>query len=94
MALSRDDVEKIAFLARLSLTESELDAMTTQLGQIVSMVDKLQAINTNGVEPLVHAIELQNVLAEDVLRPSIDRKDALRNAPCADAECFRVPAVL
>ena len=94
MAIDREQVQKIAYLARLHLSEAEVDLMTTQLGNIVGFIDTLSELNTDGVEPLVHAIELQNVFAEDIVRPSLDRKDVLSNAPQADEECFRVPAVL
>ena len=94
MSLDRQQVAKIAYLARLSLTETELDEMTQQLGKIVDLVDQLSAVNTDGVEPLVHAVELQNVLQEDEIKRSLPREKALANAPDADEECFRVAAVL
>ncbi len=94
MSLDRAQVEKIAYLARLRLSEQELTEMTSQLGRIVEFVDQLSQLDTEGIEPLVHAIELQNVMADDVIRPSLDRNDALSNAPQQDGECFRVPAVL
>ena len=94
MSLDRAQVEKIAYLARLRLSDQELTEMTSQLGRIVDFVDQLSQLNTEGVEPLVHAIELQNVMSEDIIRPSLDRKEALSNAPQQDGECFRVPAVL
>ena len=94
MSLDRQQVAKIAYLARLSLTEVELSEMTEQLGKIVDLVDQLSVVNTDGVEPLVHAIELQNVLQADQVEPSLPREKALANAPDADEECFRVSAVL
>ena len=94
MSLDRQQVAKIAYLARLSLTEAELDEMTQQLGKIVDLVDQLSAVNTDGVEPLVHAVELQNVLQVDEIKTSLPREKALANAPDADEECFRVSAVL
>jgi len=94
MSLDRQQVAKIAYLARLSLTEAELDEMTLQLGKIVDLVDQLSAVNTDGVEPLVHAVELQNVLQKDEVKASLPREKVLANAPDADEECFRVSAVL
>ena len=94
MSIDRQQVAKIAYLARLSLSDSELDEMTHQLGKIVDLVDQLSEVDTEGVEPLVHAIELQNVLHEDQIRPSLPREKVLANAPDADEECFRVSAVL
>ena len=94
MALSRQDVEKVALLGRLLLGPDELQRMTAQLGQIVDYVRQLDELDTGNVEPLAHAAELMNVFAEDELRPSLDREQALANAPKRDDECYRVPAVL
>jgi aspartyl-tRNA(Asn)/glutamyl-tRNA(Gln) amidotransferase subunit C len=94
MSLDRQQVAKIAYLARLSMTDAELDEMTQQLVKIVDLVDQLSEVNTDGVEPMVHAIELQNVLQEDEVKTSLLREKALANAPDADEECFRVSAVL
>jgi aspartyl-tRNA(Asn)/glutamyl-tRNA(Gln) amidotransferase subunit C len=94
MSLSRRDVEKVSLLARLRLSEAELETMTPQLGKIVDLVDQLSELDTTDVQPMAHALELRNVFAEDVVRPSLDRTDALSNAPKRDDECYRVPAVL
>jgi len=94
MPLDRPQVAKIAFLARLSLSEQELDTATDHLGKIVDLFLQLDQVNTDGIEPLVHAVELQNVLAVDQVAPSIARELALQNAPSSDEECFRVNAVL
>ena len=94
MSLSRQDVEKISLLARLQLTEEELTVMTDQLSQIVQYVDQLSELDTENVEPMAHAAELSNVFASDQSRPSLDREDALKNAPKRDDQCYRVPAVL
>jgi aspartyl-tRNA(Asn)/glutamyl-tRNA(Gln) amidotransferase subunit C len=94
MSLSRQDVEKVSLLARLRLSEGELDRMTAQLGQIVAYVEQLSELDTQTVQPMAHAVEMFNVFAEDVVRPSLPRDDVLANAPKRDAECYRVPAVL
>ena len=94
MSLSRDDVEKVALLGRLLLSDDELARMTVQLGQIVEYVRQLEELDTSQVEPLAHAADLENVFAGDVVRPSLDREQALANAPKRDDECYRVPAVL
>lgn len=94
MALDRDHVAKIARLARLTFSDDELDELTVQLGSIVSLVDQLSSVDTTDVEPMVHSIELTNVLKPDEVQPSISREKALANAPDADDECFRVSAVL
>jgi aspartyl-tRNA(Asn)/glutamyl-tRNA(Gln) amidotransferase subunit C len=94
MSLTREDVAKVALLARLRLSDDELDRMTEQLGQIVGYVEQLQELNTDGVEPMAHGVELSNVFRNDLLRPSLPRDQALANAPKRDEECYRVPAVL
>ena len=94
MSLSRQDVQKVSLLARLQLDENELDEMTSQLSQILDYVDQLSELETEGIQPMAHALDIANVFADDELEPSLDRNDALANAPKADDECFRVPAVL
>ena len=93
-ALSRDEVEKVALLARLQLTETELDTMTVQMGQILEYVDQLAEVNTTQVEPMAHAVELWNVLATDEVLPSLPRDRALLNAPRDNGRGYLVPAVL
>jgi len=94
VSLTRADVEKVSLLARLALTPDELDALTLQLGEIVRYVEQLGELDTRDVQPLAHALDLANVFADDTLLPSLDREQALANAPKRDAECYRVPAVL
>lgn len=94
MALSREEVEKVALLARLRLSDEELDAMTKQLGQVLGYIEQLEAIDTSDVEPMAHAVELENVLADDVLHESLPRDKALSVAPKSDGETFLVPPVL
>jgi aspartyl-tRNA(Asn)/glutamyl-tRNA(Gln) amidotransferase subunit C len=94
MSLSADEVAKVAMLARLRLSPDELATFTGQLNATVDYVTQLQALNTEGVEPLAHGVEVRNVFREDVRGPSLDREDALANAPKRNAESFLVPAVL
>ncbi len=94
MSLTREEVTKVSLLARLRLGPDELDRMTSQLGQIVAYVEQLSELDTEQVQPMAHAVELHNVFADDQVRPSLDREQALANAPKRDAECYRVPAVL
>ena len=94
MSLSRAEVEKIALLARLSLFEEEIQRMTVNLGNVLHYVDLLGKVDTTNVEPLAHALDMANVFREDVVRPSLDREEALANAPHRDGECYLVPAVL
>lgn len=94
MSLTRDDVEKVSLLARLSLTDEEVGVMTEQLGQVLGYIDQLSELDTDNVPPMAHAVELSNVFADDVVQDSLDRDQALENAPKRDEECYRVPAVL
>ena len=92
--LTRADVEKVALLARLRLSESELETMTGQLAQIVGYVDQLAEVDTEGVEPMAHAVETANVFAEDRVEPSLPPEQALANAPRHNNRGYLVPAVL
>ena len=94
MAISREQVEKVSLLGRLLLSKEELDKMTTQLDQILQYMDLLGEVDTEGVEPMAHALDVSDVFREDAARPSLDREQALANAPHRDDECYRVPAVL
>ncbi len=94
MSLTRQDVEKVALLARLQLTDAELETMTGQLAQIVSYVDQLAEVDTENVEPMAHAVEVANVFAADEVRPSLSRDAALANAPRTNGRGYLVPAVL
>ena len=94
MSLTRADVEKVSLMARLKLTADELETMTAQLGQIVGYVEQLSELDTENVEPLAHALEVVNVFRADDPRPSLERSEALANAPSSDGECYLVPAVL
>lgn len=94
MGLSRQEVEKVSLLGRLLLSEDELATMTVQLGQIVDYMALLAELNTEGVEPMAHAVESSNVFREDEVRPSLPREAALQNAPQQDGEFYLVPAVL
>jgi aspartyl-tRNA(Asn)/glutamyl-tRNA(Gln) amidotransferase subunit C len=93
MSLTREEVERVALLARLALSEEEVEQMTRQLGQILTYVDQLNELDTESVEPMAHAIELSNVFARDEVQTSLSRDEALGNAPKRDDECYRVPAV-
>ena len=94
MAITRKDVEKVALLARLELSEAEVDSLTNELAQIVGYVDQLAEVDTENVEPMAHAVEVHNVFADDVVRPSLSREAALANAPSHNGQGYLVPPVL
>jgi len=94
MALSTHEVKKVALLARLKLTDAELEKFTTQLNQIVGYLEQLQELNTDDVEPLAHPLPVKNVFRADELQPSLPADKALANAPKRDVEFYLVPPVL
>ena len=94
MSISQQDVAKVALLARLQLTDAELATMTNELAQIVGYVDQLAEVDTDGVEPMAHAIEMTNVFRADSVTASLPRDEALANAPHRDERGYLVPAVL
>jgi aspartyl-tRNA(Asn)/glutamyl-tRNA(Gln) amidotransferase subunit C len=93
MAISRAEVEKVAMLARLKLSEDELQRMTSELAEILAYIDLLSELDTEAVEPMAHALDLTGVFREDAVQPSLPRESALSNAPCHDGQCYLVPAV-
>ena len=92
--LTRADVLKVANLARLKLSDAEVDDCTAKLGSILDYVESLNEINTEDVEPMVHAVELSNVFRPDEVQPSLPREAALANAPKTDGRFFLVPQIL
>ncbi len=93
MAITRDDVVHVARLARLELSEAELERMREQLSAILEAVGKVAQLDLEGVEPTAHPLDLVNVLADDEPRPSLTREEALANAPDPEDSFFGVPAV-
>lgn len=94
MALSRNEVEKVAVLARLKLTDAELDALTEQLSAVLRYVEQLDELDTEDVEPLAHVADLANVFRADKTMPSFARDTMLAGAPKTDGACYLTPAVL
>ena len=94
MSLTAEQVRWVAHLARLELTDAELETMTPQLSAIVDYVAQLQQVNTDGVEPMAHAVEVRNVFRGDEPAPSLPVDEALANAPARRGDFYAVPAVL
>ena len=92
--LTREDVEKVAGLARLKLTDEEISEMTDKLGQVISYVAVLDEVDVSNVEPMAHVAEVANVFREDGVRESLPREAALANAPKSDGKYFLVPQIL
>lgn len=94
MQLSQDEIQKVAMLARLEFSESELALLSAQMEKIVLFVEQLNELSTEGVEPLAHALDVHSVVRADQLEPSLAREAALANSPAHDDECFLVPPVM
>jgi aspartyl-tRNA(Asn)/glutamyl-tRNA(Gln) amidotransferase subunit C len=96
MPLSRAQVQHIADLARLKLTDEEIDLMTPQLSAILDHAARLQELDTDAIPPTASVVPLQNVMRADQVSPSLSREDVLANAPDKDenGEFFRVRAIL
>ena len=91
IAISKDEVLHVARLARLALTEEEVERLGAQLNAILEAVGKVGELDLEGVEPTAHPLDLVNVWAEDEPRPSLPVEEALANAPDREAGFFKVP---
>ena len=94
MKLSREEVLHIARLARVALTEAEITRLSEQLSNLLEHFEVLQRVDTTGVPPTAQSVELQSVMREDAVAPSLPAEDVLANAPRREGDCFRVRAVL
>jgi aspartyl-tRNA(Asn)/glutamyl-tRNA(Gln) amidotransferase subunit C len=92
--ISREEVEQVARLARLHLSDEELERMREQLAAILAYVDKLRELDVEGVEPTSHAVPMVNVMRDDENTPCLPQEEALANAPDRAGEFFRVPRIL
>jgi aspartyl-tRNA(Asn)/glutamyl-tRNA(Gln) amidotransferase subunit C len=94
MQIPGDEIEHIAFLARLSLSDEEKQMFGSQLSGILEYMEKLNELDTSTVEPTSHILSLDNVMRDDLARPSIPRDDALANAPAHTEKFYRVPKII
>jgi aspartyl-tRNA(Asn)/glutamyl-tRNA(Gln) amidotransferase subunit C len=92
--LSRDDVAKLAGLARIEMTEAELVELSSQFGTILDAVARVQELNLEGVKATSHPQPLENIARPDVVKPSLTPAEALSGAPAQDEQRFRVPQIL
>ena len=92
--ISRQDVEHVARLARLELSDAELERMREQLNAILGYIDKLRELDVTNVEPTSHAVPLVNVMREDEVVPCLPQDQMLANAPDRVGELFRVPRII
>ena len=94
MKIKTNQLKYVANLARISLSKKETALFSKQLNGILKYMDKLNKLDTKKIEPMSHALNIVNVFREDKIRESLDRKDALRNAPSAKEGFFQVPKVI
>ena len=94
MEVNKDLILKLEKLARLELSETERSAIQKDLGNILVMVDKLNELDTDGVEPLVYISDEQNTLRDDEIKHQVSRVEAMKNAPNTDGSFFRVPKMI
>ncbi len=94
MKITDEIVDQIAHLARLEFNGEEKENIKADLTNIIAFVDQLNAVDTEGVEPLIFMSDAINVLREDLYKPSITQEEALKNAPNADSDYFKIAKVL
>ena len=94
MSTDIQTIRGLAHLARLEFNETKEQEMLSELNKILNWMDKLNELNTDNVEPLIHMTEAVNVLREDVAQNTVSHEEALRNAPKKDSDYFRVPKVM
>ena len=92
--LTRDDVAYVARLARIDLTDEELDLYAPQLAAVIGHAAEIAALDTDGIEPTAHPLPLRNVTRADETRPCLDRAEVLAQAPAVEDNRFRVPPIL
>jgi aspartyl-tRNA(Asn)/glutamyl-tRNA(Gln) amidotransferase subunit C len=94
MGLTPDAVRKVALLARLELTDTELEEQAVHFNALLAQFEKLQSLDLEGIEPTSHTFALTNVLRDDIVVPSLTREQTLANAPEAREGCFVVPRIV
>lgn len=94
MKIDKDTLNKIAHLSRLEFDEKNTDKMVNDMNGIIAFVEKLNEVNTDGIEPLTTMSHEINAMREDVVKPQLSHERALKNAPKKDSDYFRVPKVL
>lgn len=92
--LTLNDVEYVASLAQLTLDDAAKARMLEDMRSILGYMEKLNELDTEGVEPMMHVLDLANVYREDIVQPSLDHDLALKNAPQSDGSYFLVPRIL
>ena len=94
MKVTKEDLQNVAVLSRLSIAEDQEEKYIGQLDKFLTYVENLSGVDTEGVKPTTYALPMQNVFREDVVKPSLDREAALSNAPLREDGYFKVPRIL
>lgn len=94
MRISKQEVEHVAKLARLELSAAEQEQLTEQLSNILTYVEKLNELDTSGIEPTSHVLDIKNVMRDDRAVPGLSREQALANAPEQAAGHYKVPKII
>ncbi len=94
MKITKQEVEHVAKLARLELSDKQKDTFTEQLSNILTYVEQLNGVDTKGIEPTSHVLDISNVMREDVPQESLPQEKALANAPDKAAGHYRVPKII
>ena len=94
MEITKQEVERVANLARLEITQAEKEAFAKQLSQILTHVETLKQYDTTGIEPTATVLGQVNVFRDDVIRPSLPVDEALANAPAREGDGFSVPKII
>jgi len=94
LKITKEQVEHVANLARLNLTEEETNQMIKDMEAIINFADQINSLDIKDIEPTAHVIPINNVFREDKVRPSMDREELLSNAPKEKNGCFSVPKIV
>ena len=94
MKIDTKVVDELAHLARLSYENEAKQEIVTELNKIIAFVEKLEEINTNGIEPLIYMVDETNITREDEMKQDVSQDEGLKNAPKKDSDYFRVPKVI
>lgn len=94
MAITREEARHVARLARLALSDAEIDLLRDQLGKLLEYMKQLDRLDTGAIVPTSHAVEIGAPLRDDIARPFGDKEAILRNAPDRAGDCFRVPRII
>ncbi|MBC7958443.1 MAG: Asp-tRNA(Asn)/Glu-tRNA(Gln) amidotransferase subunit GatC [Vallitaleaceae bacterium] len=94
MKITKEQVTHVANLARLNLTEEEKEVMTKDMASIISFVDQMNGLDISEIKPTDHIIPINNVFRDDVVKPSMNREELLRNAPEQENGCYSVPKIV